>query len=203
MKKISRYLLSLSVSAIALTAASSAMAQSDSNDRWANWYASATGDVTWLQGYDTGGGGDVAVGVRFWPSDYSDFRLEAEAGYHDVSSSHYFTYMGNLYYDFNGLNAGSNSNWKVIPYIGAGMGDATVHLSNSDFAGRYTVHDDAFAYQFMAGVTLENAAMPNTDWLIGYRYFGTEDVDGTDNAGIGESQRLHANNLEVGLRWHF
>jgi hypothetical protein len=43
----------------------------------------------------------------------------------------------------------------------------------------------------MAGLSLASAAMPNVDWLLGYRYQGTDE------------HNIHASSVEIGLRYHF
>jgi len=176
-------------SAIAVTLmTSSAYAAATQN----NWYIGGSGDLTWLRNSDTGGGGNVDLGYAF-----NDFRIEAEAGYHAASgsdgfgSTHYFTYMGNVYYDFNTLFSPSSSGWHIAPYIGAGLGDAAVHFGSSNFSNTFHHHENDFAYQGMAGLNFVSASMPNTDWLIGYRYQGTD------------SDNIHANSLELGVRFHF
>src|SRR5262249_41367887 len=96
-----------------------------------NWYAGISGDLTWLRNSDTGGGGNVDIGYRF-----DDFRIEGEAGYHGAGgqsgfgSTHYFTWMGNVYYDFNRIFPSSGSGWHVAPYVGGGLGDAQVHFGS-------------------------------------------------------------------------
>lgn len=165
-------------------------------------YTSISGDYTWLHSNTNGGGGNIAVGDQFLTNNLGDFRIEAEAGYHDFSDAHYFTYMGNLYYDLNALNYDSSS-LKIVPYVGAGLGDATIHMSNSDFAGRYTEQGDAFAYQFMGGLGFTSANMPNAVWSVGYRYLASDDISGTDNIGLSNSERLHANNIELAARFSF
>src|SRR6185295_4605154 len=69
-------------------------------------YFGASGDLTWLSRTNTGGGGNAALGWRLWPNDMGAFRLEGEVGYHGAPNedgipghTHYFTYMGNVYYD--------------------------------------------------------------------------------------------------------
>lgn len=154
-----------------------------------NWYGGLSGDLTWLRHSDTGGGGNVDLGYRF-----DDFRVEAEAGYHGAGgqsgfgSTHYFTYMGNAYYDFNHA---FSSDSRIVPYIGAGLGDAAVHFGNSSFTTTFHHHENIFAYQGMAGLEYSAANAPNTTWSLGYRYLGTD------------SHNLHANNLELGVRLHF
>lgn len=160
-----------------------------------NWYAGISGDATWLRHSDMGWGGNVAVGYRFWPSNAGDWRLEGEVGYHAAdgsdgySDTHYITYMGNIYYDFNfGMPVGG---WTFKPYLGAGVGDAAVHFGNSSLAGTFHHNKDYFAYQGMAGLNFVAASMPNTDWSLGYRYLGTD------------NHNVHANNVELGVRFHF
>ncbi len=177
-----------------LFAAVPAMASTANPD---NWYVGVDGDLTWLRHSDMGGGGGVDLGYRFWPSNFGDFRIEGAANYNGAggdsgySSTHYFTYMGNLYYDFNTVFPSSNSGWHITPYIGGGLGDAEVHFGSSSFASTFHHHDNSFAYQGMAGLSFTSASMPSTDWVIGYRYLGTDQ----DN--------LHANNLEAGVRFNF
>jgi len=177
----------------AMLAGTAAQAATSPND----WYVGLSGDLTWLSHSDTGGGGNVDLGARFWPSNFGDFRIEGEAGYHGAGgkngygSTHYFTYIGNLYYDFNTVFASSNSGWHVVPYIGGGMGDAALSAGHSSFSDTFHHHENTFAYQGMAGLTFVASSMPNTDWSIGYRYLGTDNND------------PHANNLELGVRFHF
>lgn len=173
-----------------LTAGSAAYATT--NDTQNSWYVGASGDLTWLRHSKVGGGGNLDLGHQF-----NDFRAEAEAGYHRASgkagfnATHYFTYMGNVYYDFNRVFPSSGSGWHVTPYVGAGLGDAALHSGTVSFRTTFRHHEDSFAYQGMAGLTFVSASMPNTDWSLGYRYLGTD----KDN--------LHANNLELGVRFHF
>lgn len=163
------------------------------------WYAGASGDLTWLRHSDTGGGANINLGYQFPPTGAGVFRVEAEAGYHSAdgksgySNTHYFTYMGNVYYDFANSYTMSNSGWSVSPYIGGGLGDAAVHYGNNgnNFTSTFHHHDNTFAWQGMAGLNLASASMPNVDWTIGYRYLGTN------------QHNIHANNAEIGLRYHF
>lgn len=187
-------LLGTSACMASLLMAGSAAAQSNSQD---DWYGGFSGDLTWLRHSNTGGGGNVDLGYRFWPSNFGDYRLEGEIGYHGAggssgySSTHYLTYMGNLYYDFNTVFSPSESGWHVSPYIGAGLGDEAVHYGHSDLTTTYHHHANTFAYQGMAGLQLVSASAPDTDWWFGYRYLGTD------------KNNIHSNNLELGVRFHF
>ena len=161
-----------------------------------NWYAGFSGDLTWMSRTDTGYGGNADLGYRFRPSDFGDARLEGELGYHRADNknisgdTHFYTYMVNAYYDFNLFHA-SDSQSRIMPYVGAGLGDTTANFGAGD-------HGNAFAYQFMAGLTLTPASSPNTDWSLGWRYQGSSNVSGN-----GLSESLSANSLELGLRFHF
>jgi len=151
-----------------------------------NVYVGASGDLTWPRHSSMGGGGNVSLGYRL-----NDVRLEAEVGYHSADDVHYITYMGNVYYDFNNVTT-SRSGWRIVPYVGAGLGDASVHNSNNGGIGStFHHHSDTFAYQGMAGINLVSDTMPKVDWTLGYRYLGTDEHD------------LQASNIEAGIRYHF
>ena len=169
-------------------------AQAATNSKW---YFDASGDATWLRHSELGGGGNVALGYRFMPGSFGAMRLEGEVGYHGAggddgySSTHYFTYMGNAYYDFKKAVYNSKSGWNVAPYIGGGLGVATVHFGNSSFSNTFRNGDDFFAYQGMAGLNFTASSMPNTDWRIGYRYQATD------------THNINSHNAEVGVRFYF
>lgn len=175
---------------VSLMSAGSTYADAGAN----GWYVGGSGDVTWLEHSDTGGGGNIDIGYRIAP----DIRLEGEVGYHDAAGEsghpdqHYFTYMGNAYYDFNQLAyAPASAGWRMVPYIGGGIGMASINNGNSNFANTFHHHDDEFAYQGMAGVSFICDSMPNADWVLGYRYQGADE------------NSIEANNIELGVRFHF
>lgn len=171
------------------------------SDSWPNnWYVGLSGDLTWPNNADMGGGGNIDLGYRFAPNDMGNFRLEAEAGYHQadgengVGDLRYFTYMGNVYYDFSNMESWSGRNWQIAPYIGAGAGLASLRRGSGDFIDTFHHHTNVWAYQGMAGLTFTSESMPSTEWLLGYRYIGTGSDDGL---------QLNASNLELGIRFHF
>jgi len=194
MNRFTKYLLV--TSSLMLSSAASAAPMPD------GWYLGLSGDLTWLDHSDTGGGGNIDLGKRFMASSLGDFRIEAEAGYHSASgsegygSTHYITYMGNLYYDFTSIFPRSSSGWHVVPYIGGGIGDAQAHFgsSSNNFTATYHSHDNLFAYQGMTGLSLTTASMPNTEWFAGYRYLETDHND---------EAHIRSNNMELGLRFNF
>lgn len=186
---------SVLLSALMATASQAAIKNNAQNNVRQNWYATLSGDLTWLRHSDTGGGGNIALGYRI-----DDFRIEAEAGYHGAGgedgygSTRYFSYMGNVYYDMNNIYTISNqgrADWNIMPYIGGGIGDAAIRVGNSSFTNAFHHHDNKFAYQGMAGLSLVSASMPNTVLSLGYRYLGTS------------SDNIRSNNLEVSARFNF
>jgi hypothetical protein len=190
MRKLS--LLAAGLAAL-LISAGNASAQTYNGD----WYAGLSGDLTWLRHSNMGGGGNIQLGYRFFPSNLGDVRIEAEAGYHEAdgsgnySSTHYFSYMGNVYYDFTGMLPPSSSGFRVVPYVGVGLGDAAIHYGHSSFSGTFHNHDNEFAWNGMVGLRFVTAYMPNADWSLGYRYMGTS------------GDNIRSNNLELGYTMHF
>lgn len=156
------------------------------------WYTGISGDLTWISHSKTGGGFNVDAGYRLDPN----VRVEGEFGYHNApgdtgySDTYYFTYMANGYYDFNQYGVSTNG-MRITPYLGAGIGVADYRFGQSNFANTFHHHNTDFAYQGMAGLNFICDSMPNVDWVLGYRYTGA----GTDD--------IEANNLEIGLRYHF
>jgi hypothetical protein len=169
---------------LATMAATSAIAAPYSQNE--NFYVGGSGDLTWPRNADMGGGGNVAVGYRF-----NDVRVEGEIGYHAADNLHYITYMGNVYYDFNQFTK-THSGWRIVPYVGAGIGDAALHLGrNGSVSNTFHHNTDTFAYQGMAGVTLVSDSMPRVDWTLGYRYLNTDEDE------------IQASNIQAGVRYHF
>ena len=109
----------------------------------------------------------------------------------DVSS---VALMANAYYDFNNKS-------RFTPFIGAGIGLATVSLNDLHYVGYshdYDIDDSdtVFAYQFSAGVGFEITERITLD--LKYRYFATNDAD-IDNGTIEYS----SNNFYTGIRFSF
>lgn len=86
------------------------------------------------------------------------------------------------------------------PYLLAGAGYSYVSANLSTGGGKIVDdHDGAFAYQLGGGVTVEVG--PRIDLFVDYRYFATEDLTFTDNAGtpFGASYASHTVNAGVRL----
>jgi len=101
-------------------------------------------------------------------------------------------YMGNVFYDFQT----GNKNWS--PYIGAGIGVASVGLPNDSGAGNTSKTSDQFAYQGLAGLDYNPDSFPNTQLSLGYRYLSTNDPD---FQSVKSQYSVHA--LEVGTKLRF
>ncbi len=108
--------------------------------------------------------------------------------------------MINAYYDFP-------ASGTISPYIGAGIGMASVDVENFGVTPIPNVlndSDDQLAYQLMAGVS----ANVSDGWQLfaEYRYFATDDIDVTTSAvtgGVDNSIGYETNNFLVGARFMF
>jgi OmpA-OmpF porin, OOP family len=207
--------------AAALIASTVLASSAHADERWPLWYVGLSGGVTFLDDADISGGatGDLGfkeggmgtISLGYMPpvgmQPLSNMRIEAELGYHfnkldsltlsgtpTATSGHIqaYSYMGNLYYDFR--NA---SQWT--PYLGGGAGGARVLLSRNSGLGNTDSSDNVFAYQFMGGIAYAPAALPMTEWSLGYRYF----VADSPEFGIIKLDDYTAHNVELGGRFRF
>lgn len=190
------------------------------------WYAGMSGGVafprdTTVTGttngnlkYKFSSGGNVALGYRPQALNNAtgDVRLEMEGGYHafgldkvtagGVTNNNpkgdlkVMTAMANAYYD---LHTGTG----FTPYVGAGVGDANIHLDKNNGFGATKSSDNRLGYQLMTGVSYTPQSMPKTDWSIGYRYLGTTSPQFATSTGNVKLDAIHASNVEVGFKYHF
>ena len=115
-----------------------------------------------------------------------------------------FTMMMNGFFDLHNES-------PVTPYIGGGMGFATLNLSTTRGVdanlGALNNHifgsdqDTVFAYQ--AGAGLEIALNRRLSLDLGYRYFGTGQASFRKDWPNSTDLRLQSNNAQVGLRVKF
>lgn len=193
--------------------------------RWPNWYIGVSGALTYVDEtnvdvgnrtvgdveFDSGYGVTGAVGYTPGPTgtllDYT--RFEVEIG-HRVNDTENFTaggavsglsgeikeysYMANVYFDFD-------TQTQVSPYVGAGIGLATVTLESPSLA--VDNDDSVFAYQFMAGLGWQPEFMLNTVLQAGYRYHATSNPSFTNAAGLGVEHEYGVHSLEAGARFRF
>jgi opacity protein-like surface antigen len=209
------------LSALAATTAFSGAKAADSTDRWPNWYIGLSGGYTYMGDEDVSGSTATKISpnngfgfggsIGYLPSSpmplLNALRFEAEVTYHQngVGTVHYnngtsasgsgsynsTAYMANVFYDLP-----TGTNWS--PYIGGGIGMATIHLSENSGAHNGDSSDDEFAYQGMVGIGYAPDTIPNTQWTLGYRYLGTSDA----KYG-GTSVQYSTNSVEVGGKFRF
>ena len=112
-----------------------------------------------------------------------------------------YSVMGNVFFDLR------NSS-PVTPYIGGGIGVATLYLDDTYGTNSSTGHRDllyesgsntVFAYQ--AGAGLEIALNNRLSLDLGYRYFGTAKTTFNKSSHITTEMEFRSHNASVGLRW--
>ena len=130
--------------------------------------------------------------VLYFQSDVSNISGTAASG--DLSNA---SLMFNAFYDFN-----TDSNWT--PFIGGGIGYAHVTYDNLSVGGatRIDDSDDAFAWQFRAGVSYQLS--PSLSINGSYRLYGTDNLIFKDptNASV-TSEGMLNQGAEFGVRFHF
>ncbi|MDH3379950.1 MAG: outer membrane beta-barrel protein [Gammaproteobacteria bacterium] len=114
--------------------------------------------------------------------------------------------MVNVLMDFN-------TDARLQPYIGAGIGIASVEFGNFGVGGGTGVvssDDTVFAYQFIVGASygfyqgaeLLGKVPYQAEVFAEYRYFGTDDLE-SNTGRINTSTDYEVNNLLLGLRFRF
>lgn len=166
---------------------------------------------------DTGWGGQLAIGHRLGP-----VRVEAEIGRTHTGAQRYVVtdpidndlpqqggdtvtrFMANAYIDVPLGGTG------VRPYLGAGIGDATVHVTTkaSKPFGPPTApiqliddHVNNFAWQAIAGVAVPLS--PGFALTAQYRYFDAGTLHGQDTRGEDFQTKIHGHNIDLGVRFSF
>jgi opacity protein-like surface antigen len=106
------------------------------------------------------------------------------------------SFMVNGYYDFHSANS------SMVPYLGGGIGVASVD-ANISAIGIPLVDDSAtiFAYQFMAGLGFN--INPTTTLTVGYRYFATSGLEFTDPTGLTFDSEYQSHDFTFGARFMF
>ena len=139
--------------------------------------------------------------------DFEDLRLDAEITYRDndidligvpaEGSTTALSYMINGYFDVP-------THMAVKPYVGGGIGYATVSINDANIPGVATVADDSdsvFAYQLSAGLGFEISR--RTTLSLGYRYFATQELELQDTSGIPLSTEYQSHEINIGVRFLF
>jgi|GEM_PF-829370 len=112
--------------------------------------------------------------------------------------------MANGYFDFTNKT-------RITPYVGGGLGIARVESSRLYTNNLTSISSDTLegtvpAYQFMAGVSYKmGSAMNPIEIFLGYRYFVTDDIEGSPKNGPpGKiSFPYEAQSAEGGVRFLF
>lgn len=150
--------------------------------------------------------------------DFGFLRLEGELSYRNAPLDKVTASAGERFRDIDG-NLGAFASMfnvffdlhnasNVTPYLGGGIGFATLHLSDTDGinnAGRRVqLYDDSsdtvFASQVGAGVDI--ALNRNYSLDVGYRYFITEKAN-LEGDFISSNLRLESHNAMVGFKFKF
>jgi opacity protein-like surface antigen len=178
--------------------------------------ATSSGFADETIGFDAGINTGAALGY-----DFGYMRMEGELSYkhNSLSSISDNSNPANSYRNIDGsvsvlatmFNAffTLRNDSPITPYIGGGLGAATVYISDSyasiNGAPRDLVYskdnDTVFAYQFGTGV--EIALRPRYSLDIGYRYFATDKTSFTNGLFYSNGLKVENHNVSVGLRVRF
>lgn len=152
--------------------------------------------------------------------DFGFLRLEGELSYRgaefdtitDLSGHRFqnvdgdlgvFAGMFNMFFDLHNPS-------RVTPYLGAGIGFANVHLSDttgfdSRIPGRTLLYDESddtvFAYQIGAGMDIAFNNRYSLD--IGYRYFKTDNAKLESDFNTTNELEFESHNAMIGFKFKF
>jgi opacity protein-like surface antigen len=129
------------------------------------WLAGAAGGYQWDQGWARGFASEFEFTFR---QNHID-RIATSTPITLGGDLHSYAMMLNGYYRFF-------NDTPFTPYIGGGLGEASIALSNARFAGApnlgpFSGTDAVFSYQGIAGVSVP--VCPHLSMAAEYRYFGT------------------------------
>ena len=139
--------------------------------------------------------------------DFGMVRLDAEFTYRDndidliglpaEGSTSTLSYMLNGYFDIPTTMA-------IKPYLGGGIGFATVSINDANVPGVTPVADDSasvLAYQFSAGIGYD--VSHSVTLSLGYRFFATEDPEMNDAFGAPFTTQNQSHEFNIGIRFLF
>jgi opacity protein-like surface antigen len=107
-------------------------------------------------------------------------------------------YLGNMFYDLESPIA------AIKPYVGIGLGRATVERKSRDTTFLSTMlkkEDTGIAYSAIIGMSYRVSSF--LDLSLEYNYFGLEDLDFDDADGRPVETRYESHNINVGMRFQF
>jgi opacity protein-like surface antigen len=157
--------------------------------------------------YDLGANISGAVGYNF-----GNARAEGELTYHRNGVDRFLTttntlpsdgtisalsFIVNGYYDFHSENS------SLAPYLGGGIGFASIDLEVANIGIAQIIDDrtTVFAYQLMAGFGLN--INPTTTLTAGYRYFVAADPEFNAVNGIPFESKYQSHEIIFGARFAF
>lgn len=208
----------------ALLAASSA---ANAQERWPRWYVGLSGSAVFSNDVDV----DTAFGSGTLDTD-TGWGAGVSVGYMPHFTNHYLStlrFEGEIYYRENSIDGASfggvaipgsgggdiesvsyminalfdiKTGTAVTPYLGGGIGAATVDIPASTALGTTGDDDTVFAWQLMAGLSYEPRLMPHTIWSIGYRYHVLNDPQ-FSQAGVNYELDYDTHNIEAGVKFRF
>lgn len=162
-------------------------------------------------GVYAGGTGGVDFGLLRLEGELSYKRGEMEIVNDRTNNVRYFNVDGSLGAFAMMFNAfiDLHNYSPITPYLGGGIGFATLHLSDTFGTNPntgawtqlyYSDDDTVFAYQGGAGLEIQLNPMFSLD--LGYRYFGTADANFEQPGGATEL-KMESHNGAVGFRVKF
>ncbi len=141
------------------------------------------------------------------------FRFEGEFTYRDNESSgmiHHpsvllqndvlgpHRYLGNMFYDLESPVA------ALKPYVGIGLGHATVERKGRDTTFLSTMlkdEDTGIAYSAILGMSYRVTSF--LDFSLEYNYFGLDKLGVEDKNNNSSETRYESHNINVGMRFQF
>lgn len=105
-------------------------------------------------------------------------------------------FMTNLFYDFN-------TGTKFVPYVGAGIGFATVVADDIEAFGIPLVDDSDTKVAFQAGGGFAYKFTPHVALTSDLRFFGTSDLEFTDSSNTDFTATYFNTSWTVGVRFSF
>lgn len=194
-------------------------------ERWPRWYVGLNGSVTFVNDADLAGssagevqldnGWGLGASLGYAPPFAGGFlgglRIEGEYLYQQndfgkaTVAGVTTPESGNVTAQavmLNGLyDIRTESN--LVPYLGAGIGWATVEIDRMNSVAVASNDDSALAWQLMFGLGYEPESIPGTVWSLGYRYFATGDLEYGLAGGGSMEMEYDAHRVDVGARFRF
>ena len=180
------------------------------------WYVALGVGGAWYDDLKIGGAGSASMDTGFtlngafgrYIDDIRVIRLEGEFLYDradigNISGTPASGTLSNAAVMFNAIyDIRFDSSW--VPYFGGGIGYSRVDFDKLSSGGVTLVNDsdDAFSWQFKAGVAYEFS--PSWAVNLGYRYYATDNLDFTGPGGArvtSDGSEIHS--AELGFRLHF